>query len=60
LRTDIAGANGAGIDSVLVAGGIHSAELGAGAGELPDAAGLAKAIATAGVVPKAAMSELRW
>jgi HAD superfamily hydrolase (TIGR01459 family) len=60
LRTDIAGANGAGIDSVLVAGGIHSAELGAGAGELPDAAGLAKAIAAAGVAPKAAMSELRW
>jgi len=60
LRTDIAGANGAGIDSVLVAGGIHAAELGAGEGALPDADGLAKAVAAAGIAPKAAMAELRW
>src|SRR5256885_5188737 len=35
LRTDIAGANGAGIDSVLVAGGIHYADFGAAPGALP-------------------------
>ena len=60
LRTDIAGANGAGIDSVLVAGGIHVADFGAAEGELPDAAGLAKAVAAAGIAPTAAMAELRW
>lgn len=60
LRTDIAGANGAGIDSVVVAGGIHYAEFGAAPGELPDRAGLAKAVAAAGIAPKAAMAELRW
>lgn len=60
LRTDIAGANGAGIDSVLVAGGIHYAELGTAPGELPDATGLERAIAAAGIAPKAAIAELRW
>jgi HAD superfamily hydrolase (TIGR01459 family) len=60
LRTDIAGANGAGIDSVLVAGGIHYAELGAAPGALPNADGLKRAIAAAGIAPKAAMAELRW
>src|SRR5438477_445475 len=30
LRTDIAGAAGAGIDSLLIAGGIHAAEFGNG------------------------------
>jgi HAD superfamily hydrolase (TIGR01459 family) len=60
LRTDIAGANGAGIDSVLVAGGIHYADFGAAPGALPNADGLGKAIAAAGIAPKAAMAELRW
>ncbi len=60
LRTDIAGANGAGIDSVLVAGGIHYEEFGTGPGELPDAARLEAAIAAAGIAPMAAMAELHW
>src|SRR5690348_5028222 len=36
LRTDIAGAANAGIDSLLIAGGVHAAEFNAGAGlDLP-------------------------
>jgi HAD superfamily hydrolase (TIGR01459 family) len=36
LRTDIAGAAGAGFDSVLIAGGIHAEEFGMLAGQIPD------------------------
>jgi HAD superfamily hydrolase (TIGR01459 family) len=36
LRTDIAGATGAGIDSVLIIGGVHADEFGAIGGQLPD------------------------
>ena len=36
LRTDIAGAAGAGIDSVLIAGGIHADEFGTADGKTPD------------------------
>src|SRR5437588_1709163 len=36
LRTDIAGAAGAGIDSPLIAGGIHAEEFGAPGGRTPD------------------------
>jgi HAD superfamily hydrolase (TIGR01459 family) len=36
LRTDIAGAAGAGFDSVLIAGGIHAEEFGTLAGQIPD------------------------
>jgi HAD superfamily hydrolase (TIGR01459 family) len=36
LRTDIAGAAGAGIDSVLIIGGIHADEFGAIGGQSPD------------------------
>lgn len=36
LRTDIAGAAGAGIDSVLIVGGIHADEFGASGGQPPD------------------------
>ena len=36
LRTDIAGAAGAGIDSVLIVGGIHADEFGAIGGQSPD------------------------
>ena len=60
LRTDIAGANGAGIDSVVVAAGIHYEEFGTQPGEMPDAEKLAHAVAAAGVKPMAAMAELRW
>jgi HAD superfamily hydrolase (TIGR01459 family) len=60
LRTDIAGANGAGIDSVIVAAGIHYEEFGTAPGEMPDQARLQRAVATAGVTPMAAMAELCW
>src|SRR5215469_15802416 len=36
LRTDIAGATGAGIDSVLIIGGVHADEFGATGGQLPN------------------------
>jgi HAD superfamily hydrolase (TIGR01459 family) len=36
LRTDIAGAAGAGLDSVLIAGGIHADEFGSTDGKTPD------------------------
>jgi HAD superfamily hydrolase (TIGR01459 family) len=60
LRTDIAGAAAAGIDSVLVTGGIHGDELGAAPGELPDRARLETALAAGGHRPKAAMARFRW
>ena len=60
LRTDIAGANGVGLDSVVIASGIHHHEFGAPAGALPSEAALATAVAAAGIAPKAAMAALRW
>ena len=60
LRTDIAGAAAAGIDSVLVTGGIHSDELGAARGELPDRARLSTAMAASGHHPTAVMAHFTW
>jgi HAD superfamily hydrolase (TIGR01459 family) len=60
LRTDIAGAASAGIDSVLVAGGIHAEELGVSAGGNVDTARLEHALASAGAKPIAAMAHFRW
>jgi HAD superfamily hydrolase (TIGR01459 family) len=60
LRTDIAGANGAGVDSLIVASGIHNEEFGCPPHMMPDPHRLAKAAETAGVRPVAAMRELRW
>jgi HAD superfamily hydrolase (TIGR01459 family) len=51
LRTDIAGAAAAGLDSVWVLGGIHAAEING------DAAGAARA---AGHAPTAMIWELKW
>lgn len=42
LRTDVAGARAAGIDSLFIAGGIHAEELGLAPGELPTLASLAQ------------------
>ena len=44
LRTDIAGAAGAGIDSVLIAGGIHADEFGTISGQAPDLERIAEAL----------------
>ena len=60
LRTDIAGANAAGIASVLVTGGIHAEELGAGAGEPPDIERLMEAITRSGHKPDAAIANFSW
>jgi HAD superfamily hydrolase (TIGR01459 family) len=60
LRTDIAGANGAGIDSIIVAAGIHYEEFGTAPGQMPDRQKLASAYEAAGARPMAAMAELCW
>jgi HAD superfamily hydrolase (TIGR01459 family) len=52
LRTDIAGANGAGIDGLLVLGGIHQEELAGG--------DLETIVRRAGHRPKAAVPHFRW
>ncbi len=44
LRTDIAGAAGAGIDSLLIAGGIHAEEFGTSGGRVPDLGRIAGAL----------------
>jgi HAD superfamily hydrolase (TIGR01459 family) len=44
LRTDIAGAATAGIDSLLIAGGIHADEFGASGGRMPDLARIEAAL----------------
>ena len=60
LRTDIAGANGVGLDSLLILGGIHGEELGVRPGVEPDAAKLAAAVAAHGHRPTYTMSHLVW
>jgi HAD superfamily hydrolase (TIGR01459 family) len=60
LRTDIAGARAAGLDSILVTGGIHAEALGVAPGRLPPPERLAALCAGVGVWPTAAMPGLRW
>jgi HAD superfamily hydrolase (TIGR01459 family) len=60
LRTDVAGADGAGIDSLLVTGGIHAAELAGAGGRHPDPARLAAACAAAGHRPTYAIAGFTW
>lgn len=60
LRTDVAGANAAGMDSILIAGGIHLEELNAAWGEPVDAAALETLIEKAGERPTALLPALRW
>lgn len=60
LRTDIAGAKAAGIESAWVIGGIHAADLGAPPGGLPPAPVLEAAVACAGLAPAAALAAFRW
>jgi len=59
LRTDIAGANGAGLDSLLIAGqGIHADELAPNG--TPDAARIEAAAAAAGAQPTMAAARFIW
>ncbi len=60
LRTDIAGANAAGIDSLLVTGGIHAEEFALGPGEQPDLERLAAGIAASGHAPGGVIARFRW
>jgi HAD superfamily hydrolase (TIGR01459 family) len=58
LRTDIAGAAGAGIDSLLIAGGIHAAEF--GDGDAIDLDRVATAIEKSGTRPIGVMARFVW
>jgi HAD superfamily hydrolase (TIGR01459 family) len=58
LRTDIAGANGAGIDSLLIAGGLHATEFAPGG--VLDLDAIAEAAETAGAQPTAVAYRFNW
>jgi len=60
LRTDVAGALGAGIDCAFVPGGVHLAELGTPEGALPDAGLLEAMCRETGVRPTMALPGLVW
>jgi HAD superfamily hydrolase (TIGR01459 family) len=60
FRTDIAGANGAGIASLFIVGGIHADELGLGSDGGFDAEALTKAAQAAGHLPTAAVGGFYW
>ncbi len=60
LRTDIAGGQGAGFDTVLVTGGIHAEELGLASGARPDPTLLYEACRRAGHIPNAALAAFVW
>ena len=60
LRTDIAGANAAGIDCALAACGIHAEELLAGWGETGDMDRLYAAVKAIGPQPTYVIPSLRW
>ncbi len=59
LRTDIAGADAAGFDSLFIAGGIHAIELKAVDGAVPDSASLA-ALFEGHAHPRGVMPRLAW
>ncbi len=60
LRTDIAGAVGAGIDSLFVIGGLHGEEMGLKPGEMPDPERVAKFCAEGNVKPSGAIAAFTW
>jgi HAD superfamily hydrolase (TIGR01459 family) len=60
LTTDIRGAVGAGVDSVLVTSGIHAAQLGLVYGETPSQERLQTACAAVGAFPMAAIAAFTW
>ncbi len=60
LRTDIAGAAAAGIDSALVVGGIHAEELGATNGAACEPEEIARLCAREGLSPVAAVPAFVW
>ncbi len=60
LATDIAGANAAGLDSVLITGGLLADKLDLAPGEAPSARDLEEACRAAGARPRAALSAFIW
>ena len=60
LHTDIAGAENAGIDSLLVTDGLHGEEIGLTRGETPDPVRLAKFCKVVGHFPNGAITSFRW
>ena len=60
LRTDIAGAAGAGIDSLLIAGGIHAGEFGRTGERLPDLGRVEAALCEIGYDPVGVAWSLCW
>ncbi|AWK86377.1 TIGR01459 family HAD-type hydrolase [Azospirillum thermophilum] len=61
FRTDVAGANAAGLDVALVTAGIHQEELGGAAwGEAVDPVRLAQVAEAAGHIPTYSLPSLRW
>jgi HAD superfamily hydrolase (TIGR01459 family) len=60
LRTDIAGAAGAGIDSLLIAGGIHAEEFGKAGEPTPDLGRIQGALSESGYNPVGVAWGLCW
>lgn len=60
LRTDIAGAAAAGLDSLFVIGGIHGEEFGVVSGRDPDFARIEAALAAGNYHPRGVVRQLRW
>jgi HAD superfamily hydrolase (TIGR01459 family) len=60
LRTDIAGAAGAGIDSLLIAGGIHAGEFGTTGERAPDLGRIEATLRESGHNPVAVAWKLYW
>ncbi len=60
LATDIAGAAAAGLDSLLVTGGLMAETLGLAPGEAPDARAMGEACGAAGASPRAALATFTW
>jgi len=60
LRTDIAGASGAGIDSLLIAGGIHAEEFGTTGGRTPDLGRVQAALRESSYDPVGVAWSLCW
>jgi ribonucleotide monophosphatase NagD (HAD superfamily) len=60
LATDLAGAGAAGIDSVLITGGLHRADLHTAWGEAPKPERLEAFLAAAPTRPRAALPAFIW
>jgi ribonucleotide monophosphatase NagD (HAD superfamily) len=60
IRTDIAGAAAADLDSLFIIGGIHAKEFGAAKGDAPDHARVEAALAAGPYQPVAITHQLCW